>query len=57
MLGLRKPIGPLPALIRSSLMRLMTAAKMGVLAEVPPDSVKLPPLYTFTINEVRLQLI
>jgi hypothetical protein len=41
--GFKKPIGPLPAFKRSSLRRLTTAAKIGVLAEVPPDSEKLPP--------------
>lgn len=44
MLGFRNPIGPFPALMRSSLIRLMTAANIGVLAEVPPDREKLPPL-------------
>jgi hypothetical protein len=35
--GFRKPIGLFPAFRRSSLMRLMTEAKIGVLAEVPPE--------------------
>ena len=41
--GFKNPIGPLPALMRSSLIRVITAEKIGVLAEVPPESVKLPP--------------
>jgi hypothetical protein len=42
--GFKKPIGPFPALSRSSLMRLITAPKMGVLAEVPPSMPYSPPL-------------
>lgn len=36
--GFRNPIGPLPAFRRSSLSRLTTPAKSGVLADVPPES-------------------
>ncbi|KAA8570274.1 hypothetical protein EYC84_002583 [Monilinia fructicola] len=34
--GFKKPIGPFPTLILSSLIRLMTAEKIGALADVPP---------------------
>ena len=43
-LGFRNPIGPFPFSIRSSLMRFMTDAKIGVDADVPPDVEKFPPL-------------
>jgi hypothetical protein len=42
--GFKKPMGPFPALIRSSLILLITAPKMGVLAEVPPSMPYSPPL-------------
>lgn len=45
--GFKKPIGPFPTLILSSLIRLMTAEKIGVLADVPPLSSKSFPLYTY----------
>jgi hypothetical protein len=41
--GFKNPIGPFPAFNRSSFRRLMTAEKIGVLADVPPESEKLPP--------------
>jgi hypothetical protein len=37
--GLINPIGFFPTLRRSSLIRLMIEAKIGVLALVPPDNV------------------
>jgi hypothetical protein len=41
--GFRNPKDVLPAFKRSSLMRLITAANIGVLADVPPESEKFPP--------------
>jgi hypothetical protein len=41
--GFRKPIGPFPAFNLSSLSRFTTAAKIGVLADVPPERLNLPP--------------
>ena len=43
-LGFKNPIGPFPAFILASLIRFMTAPKIGALALVPPDREKLPPL-------------
>ena len=47
--GIRNPMGPFPALILSSLMRLMTDANIGVLADVPPERPKFPPTYTYLV--------
>jgi hypothetical protein len=41
--GFKNPIGFLPTFKRSSLMRVMTDEKMGVLAEVPPNELALSP--------------
>lgn len=35
--GFKNPNGPFPTFMRSSLILLMTAAKIGVEAEVPPE--------------------
>ena len=48
--GLTKPTGFLPTARRSSLIRLMIEANIGVLAEVPPSKVKLPSLNTAILS-------
>jgi len=41
--GFRNPSGLFPTLSRSSLIRLMTDANIGVLADVPPERANSPP--------------
>ena len=51
-MGLTKPMVDLPAAIRSSLMRLRIAAKVGVEADVPPMRVATPMLKISTLSPI-----